>query len=161
MTFDPPRPAAAPCPVCDRSPTVLVAIRHPVMRRWTGDLLASEHGCWTVAQPHRGELLRDAIARVHPELVVVDSVDFPACCRAALVALPAGRVIVVGPEPDHAYRSRALGLGAGGWVCRDHVGEELSAAMRAALGCRHDPCQPGALAPRSPSEACVTARDRP
>lgn len=151
--------AAAPCPVCDQSPTVLVAVRHPVMRRWTGDLLRSEHGCWTVVQPGRGELLADAIARVDPELVIVDSVDFPACCQAALLALPPHRVIVVGPEPDRSYQARALGLGAGGWVSRDHVGEELSAAMRAALGCRHDPCPPETPPPRSPptSDERVTA----
>lgn len=156
-----PEPGDASCPVCDRSPAVLVAVRHPVMRRWAGELLDSEHGCWSVTQPGRGELLADAIARVRPELVIVDSVDFPACCQAALLALPPGRVVVVGPEPDGAYRSRALGLGAGGWVCRDHVGEELSAAMRAALGCRHRPCPPGTPAPRPPSEECVTAGSLP
>lgn len=161
MAAESPRSGDAPCPVCDRSPIVLVAIRHPVMRRWTGELLAAEHGCWTVTQPGRSELLRDAIARVRPELVVVDAVDFPACCRAALRALPPQRVIVVGPEPDRAYRSQALGRGAGGWVCRDHLGEELSAAMRAALGCRHHPCPPGTPAPRPPSEECVTTGGRP
>lgn len=147
--------------MCDLSPTVLVAIRHPMMRRWTCELLASEHGCWNVAQPAGGEMVAEAIARTDPVLVVVDSADFPACCQAALRALPPGRVIVVGPEPDRAYRSRALGLGAGGWVCRDHVGEELSAAMRAALGCRHHPCGPGASMSRPPSPEYVTTGGPP
>lgn len=140
--------------MCDASPSVLVGIRHSAMRRWTIDLLAAEHGCWTVEEPRRGELLASAIGRGQPALVIVDSVDFPACCLAALRALPPERVIVVGPEPDRAYRRRALAQGAGGWVCRDHVGEELSAAMRAALGCRHAPCWPGLR--RAPSERCVT-----
>ena len=143
--------------MCDGVPTVLVAIRHPVMRRWTGELLAHEHGCWAVVQPRAGEMVVDAIDRARPDLVIVDSVDFPACCQAALRALPSGRVIVIGPEPDRAYRSRALALGAGGWVCRDHVGEELSGAMRAALGCRHGPCAPGASLSRRPSDECVTS----
>lgn len=130
------------CPVCDGSPTVLVGIRHPVMRRWTIELLGTEHGCWSVAQPRPGELLVDAIERSRPELVVVDSADFPACCRAALDALAPERVIVIGPEPDPAFRHHALSNGAGGWVPRDHIGEELSAAMRAALGCCHQPCPP-------------------
>lgn len=147
--------------MCDRSPTVLVAIRHPVMRRWIGELLAFEHGCWTVAQPGGGEMLADAIERASPALVVVDSVDFPACCQAALRALPPERVIVVGPEPDQAYRARALGLGAGGWVCRDHVGEELSGAMRAALGCRHHPCEPRASATDGRSQSCVVSGGQP
>jgi DNA-binding NarL/FixJ family response regulator len=141
------------CPVCDRSPAVLVGIRHPVMRRWTIELLETEHGCWTVAQPRAGELLVDATERNHPELVVVDSADFPACCQAALDALPAGRVIVIGPEPDRAFRDQAIARGAGGWVCRDHIGEELSAAMRAALGCRHEPCPPAV--PGTTVDCCV------
>jgi DNA-binding response OmpR family regulator len=156
-----PQQTHEPCPACDRVPTVLVAIRHPVMRRWTGELLAAEHGCWAVVQPRAGEMLVDAIDRAHPDLVIVDSVDFPACCQAALRALPSERVIVIGPEPDRAYRSRALALGAGGWVCRDHVGEELSGAMRAALGCGDHPCGPGAPPMRSPSEDCVSSGGRP
>lgn len=141
--------------MCKRVPTVLVAIRHPVMRRWTGELLAAEHGCWAVAQPVPGEMLADAIGRARPDVVIVDSVDFPGCCQAALRRLPPERVIVIGPEPDRAYRARALALGAGGWVCREHVGEELSGAMRAALGCRHHARSPGTPPARLPSEACV------
>lgn len=130
------------CPVCDATPVVLVALRHPVMRRWTEELLASEHGCWEVTQMDGDELLVDAIARIRPDLVVVDDSDFPACCQAALDRMPPERVMVVGPEPDTAYRTLALTNGAGGWVSRDHVADELSSAMRVALGCRHEPCPP-------------------
>lgn len=130
------------CPVCDATPVVLVALQHPVMRRWTEELLESEHGCWDVAQMVDGEMLVDAIARIRPDLVVVDESDFPACCQAALDRMRPERVLVVGPEPDTAYQRFAFANGAGGWVCRDHVGEELSSAMRAALGCRHAPCPP-------------------
>ena len=52
--------------MCDRAPTALVAIGHPVMRSWTCDVLVSEPGCWTVPQPDAGETLVDAIARVRP-----------------------------------------------------------------------------------------------
>ena len=127
------------------------------MRRWTIDLLDAEHGCWTAEQPRPGEFLADAIQRTRPALIVVDSADFPACCQAALAAVPLGRVIVIGPEPDAAYRRLALSHGAGGWVCRDHVGEELSTVMRAALGCRHRPCPPGATAHRD-TDAVAPAR---
>jgi DNA-binding NarL/FixJ family response regulator len=130
------------CPVCDAVPVVLVALRHPVMRRWTEELLVAEHGCWDVATMADDELLVDALSRVRPDLVVVDSRDFPSCCRAALDRMPPERVMVVGPEPDSAYRTSALSNGAAGWVCRDHVADELSGGMRAALGCRHSPCPP-------------------
>lgn len=142
-TVDSPHSEQRWCPVCDATPVVLVALRHPVMRRWTEELLASEHGCWNVAQTDGVELLADAIARIRPDLVVVDDSDFPSCCQAALDRMPPERVMVVGPEPDTAYRALALANGAGGWVCREQVGDDLSSAMRAALGCRHDPCPPG------------------
>lgn len=130
------------CPVCEAMPVVLVALHHPVMRRWTEELLATEHGCWEVAPMDDGELLVDAIARIRPDLVVVDNSDFPSCCREALDRMPPERVMVVGPEPDNAYRSLAMVNGAGGWVCREQVGDDLSSAMRGALGCHHDPCPP-------------------
>lgn len=148
-----------PCPVRDRSPTVLVAIRHPVMRRWTSELLTSEHGCWTVRKPGSGEMLADAIRRTRPDLVIVDSIDFPACCQAALRTLSPEQVIVIGPEPDRAYRARALALGAGGWVCRDRVGDELSAAMQAALGCHHRPCARGSPTADQQPHGSLTSGD--
>lgn len=141
---------ASGCPLQMRLPVVLDAIRHPVMRRWSDELLTAEPGCWTVAQPEPGEMLVDAIDRTTPDVVVVDTVDFPACCLAALDALPPGHVVVIGPEPDPAYRRAALAQGAAGWVSRDHVGEELGAAVRAALGCPYDVCPEGMALTRSP-----------
>ena len=149
MGFVPHRPTGSTphseqhwCPVCDATPVVLVALHHPMMRRWTEELLATEHGCWEVTQMDGEELLADAMARIRPDLVVVDASEFPACCQAALDRMPPDRVMVVGPEPDTSYRTLALTNGAGGWVSRDHVADELSSAMRAALGCCHEPCPP-------------------
>lgn len=143
---------AGPCPVCDVVPTVLVALRHPVMRRWTEDLLATEHGCWELTEMDDNEMLADAIVRIQPDLVVVDERDFPACCQAALDRMPPERVVVIGPEPDTSYQTLALSNGAGGWVSRDHVADELSSEMRAALGCHHEPCPPS----RSPAMGSTT-----
>lgn len=132
----------AHCSTCSESPVVLVAIGHPVMRRWTQEVLAAEHGCWTVLEPWPSELLVDALARTDPRLLVVDGVDFPACCQAALDALPPQQVIVIGPEPDPAYRAQAMAHQAGGWVSRDQIGEELGTVLRTAIGCVHGPCPP-------------------
>ena len=131
-----------PCPVCDGTPRVLVAVRHPVMRQYATELLARECGCWVSSGVGDGEMLPDAIGRFHPDLLVVDSGDFPACCRAAIDAFPRERVVVVGPEPDPAYGAAAIANGAAACVTRDDVGEELVPAMRAILGCRHEHGQP-------------------
>lgn len=140
-------PAAASieaCPVCDGNPRVLVAIRHPAMRRFTRELLERDHGCWVATAAGLEEPLELALARSHPDLLVVDAADFPNCCRAALERFPSDRVIVVGPEPDQSYRHAALAAGAGGWLPRERVDQDLGRAMRAALGCHHDPCPSGA-----------------
>jgi hypothetical protein len=144
--------ATAGCPLQSTLPVVLVAIRHPMMRRWSDELLAAVPGCWTVMQPAPGEMLVDAIARTAADVAVVDTVDFPACCLAALDALPQGHVVVIGPEPDPAYRASALAQGAAAWVSRDRVDEELGAAVRTALGCPHDVCPEDMALPR-PSRA--------
>ena len=146
----------AGCPFHLTVPVILDAIRHPVMRRWSHELLVSERGCWTVAQPMVGEMLVDAITRTEPDVVVVDTVDFPTCCQAALEALPPGHVIVIGPEPDPAYRSVAMAQGAAGWVSRDHVGDELALAVRRALGCPYEVCPEEMAFPAQGSNASAS-----
>ena len=132
--------AVSECPVCDRSPRVLVAVRHPSMRRLTRELLDREHGCWTARELGPTEPLDMALKRVTPDLLVVDSSDFPACCRAQLGTFPPQRVVVVGPEPLAAYRRAALAGSAGAWLSREAIPDELSVAMRMILGCAHAPC---------------------
>ena len=129
-----------PCPVCDAAPKVLVAVRHPVMRRYAAELLSRDSGCWVSSEVEAGEMLPAAIARSRPDLLVVDAGDFPACCKAAIDAFPRDRVVVIGPEPDRSYGAAALADGAAACVTRDNVGEELIPTMRSVLGCRHDDC---------------------
>lgn len=128
------------CPVCDACPQVLIAIAHPAMRRMILELLEREHGCW---QPCLldGDL-PTAMRDLTPDLVIIDGAAFPQCCSGQSDDFPPERIVVVGPEPDPAYRILALSDRAGGWVARDDVAEELSAEMRTALGCIHKPCPP-------------------
>ena len=133
-----------PCPVCDGTPKVLVAVRHPVMRRYAAELLARECGCWTAGDVAAGEMLPDVIDRFRPDLLVVDAGDFPACCRATIDAFPPDRVVVIGPELDPGYGAAALAKGASACIARENVGEELVPTMRDILGCSHGPCRPPA-----------------
>jgi len=145
------------CPVCDGEPRVLVAIRHPAMRRFTRELLARDHGCWLATAIGPAEPLRHALARWHPDLLVLDAADFPSRCRPVPDRFPTDRVIVVGPEQDRSYRAAALTAGAGGWVARDRIAEDLGAAMRCALGCHHDPCPPEARCGRGAGRSDATS----
>ncbi|WP_143447429.1 response regulator transcription factor [Kineosporia sp. R_H_3] len=76
-------------------------------------------------------MLADALERYRPDLLVVDTGDFPACCRDALRRFPRDRVVVVGPEPSSDYYRSAIDLGAGAWISRDSLADRLSTTIRA------------------------------
>lgn len=135
------------CPVCDGAPRILVVMAHPTMRQLTRDLLRQEFGCWVATEMHSGETLANTLQRVRPDLMVIDASEFPKCCLAALDHFPRDHVVVIGPEPDPSYRSAAIASGAGAWIPRDGVGDELAGEMRRVLGCTHDPCPPEARMP--------------
>lgn len=130
------------CPVCDEHPLVLVALRHPAMRRFTRELLERECRCWVATRTHAGAELRRQLERLTPDLLVIDAGDFPACCPYHESGFPPWRAVVIGPEPDQAYQEAVKARGAGAWIPRERVGEELGPAMRRVLGCSHDPCPP-------------------
>jgi len=128
------------CPLCDGHPVVPVALRHPTMRRFTRELLERECRCWTPVEARAGGSLPSELTARTPDLLVIDAADFPACCPTPSSGFPPGRVVVVGPEPDRSYRQAARVHGAGAWVPRERVGEDLGREMRRVLGCTHDPC---------------------
>lgn len=142
-----------PCPVCDGTPRVLIVMRHPAMLRFTRELLEREFGCWLAAEARPGPRVARLMRRHVPDLVVIDAADFPACCLGVLADFPHERVIVIGPEPDASYRAAALTHGAGAWLPRERVGEDLGRELRRVLGCVHDPCPPGRVIARRPESA--------
>lgn len=134
------RQSRSRCGVRHHTPVVLVAVRHPVLRRWTTELLDGACGCWATVVSVDDELLAHAIARINPDVVAVDSYEFPACCQTALNVLRPSQVVVIGPEPNHGYRQSALDLGAGGWVSQDRIADDLVREVWTALGCGRHTC---------------------
>ena len=118
------------------------------MRQFTLELLEREHGCWRPIAFDGGDPL-EAASSIHADIVVLDAATFRLCRCGAGCGYPCHRTVVVGPEPGTAYRSAAMDEGAGGWVARDDIGEQLSAAMREALGCSHRRCPPASAARES------------
>ena len=123
-------------------PHVVVAVAHRAMRSLIVDLLdrdrnrdsGLDHGRWVVSAVDSMSELGDA-ASSHPDLVIVDTADFAGCCCRLPASFALDRVVVIGPEPDPAYRQAALKLGAGGWLSRDCVAEDLCDALCSALAC--------------------------
>lgn len=113
---------------------VAVAIAHSAMRRLVVDLLDRDHDRWLVSAVKDVSDLGVADS-AHADLVIVDTADFARCCCRFPPSFPMGRVIVIGPEPDPAYRQAALRCGAGAWLSRECVAEELCDALcSAAVG---------------------------
>lgn len=116
------------CGVC---PCVLIAIAHPVMRRLILELLNRDQGSWTAILLDAD--LASALRSFCPDLVILDSVDLSRFGDDRMVGFSRSRIVVVGPEPDVAHRNPALGRGAGAWVARDEIADQLAPAMRRAL----------------------------
>lgn len=114
--------------------TVLLAVRYQAMRRFIHELLERDCAWMITAELEEDEMLVDALARLNPDVLVIDTADFPACCRTALSAFPRDRVIVIGPEPARDYQLSAIKNGAGAWIPRDHVADALPAVLGDALG---------------------------
>ena len=126
------------CAVPTGRPHVVVAVAHRAMRSLIVDLLDRDrdrdHGRWVVSAVDSVSELGDA-ASSHPDLVIVDTADFAGCCCHLPPSFALDRIVVIGPEPDPAYRQAALNRGAGGWLSRECVAEELCDALCSALVC--------------------------
>ena len=131
-----PTKVAEVCSVPVDPTQVVVAIAHRAMRALIVDLLKCDHGCWTVSAIDGVAGLSAAVTS-QPDVVVVDAADFERCCTGLLGSFELARIVVIGPEPDPSYRQAVLDRGAGGWLSREHVAEELIAALRLALGSSH------------------------
>ncbi len=121
------------CAVSSPGPHVALVVTHRTMRSLIVELLERDLGCWTVSA------IRDVSEIEHvatpPDLVIVDTADFDAvrCQLPATFAL--ALVVVIGPEPDPAYREAAVRFGAGAWLSRDRIAEELCPALCSTLAC--------------------------
>lgn len=120
------------CAVSSSRPHVVLVVAHRTMRALMVELLHRDHGCWTVSEIDSvSEIGHDA--SLHPDLVLVDTADFATIRGQLPPTFALARVVVIGPEPDPAYRHAALHDGAGEWLSRDFIAEELCPALRSAL----------------------------
>ncbi len=120
------------CAVSTRPPHVVLVVVHRAMRAFIVELLNRDLGCWTVSEIDSvSQISHDA--RLHPDLVIVDTADFATVRRQLPRTFALARVVVIGPEPDPAYRQAAVHFGAGAWLSRDCIADELCSALRSAL----------------------------
>lgn len=118
---------------------MVVVVAHRGMRALIVDLLARDGGRWVVSTIDGVAELDKQSPNIRDLLLVVDTADFDACCRQLPASFPIHHVVVIGPEPDLAYRQAALRRGAGAWLSRERVAEELHDCLCSALGCACGP----------------------
>lgn len=93
-------------------------------------LLERKQDPWLVTTASMADLPQ-VISRNYPDGLIVDAVDFPRCCGPDCGGFPMAQVVVIGRDPDRAYRTEALRAGAGAWVAADSIGDELSEQLDA------------------------------
>ncbi len=121
---------------CADTCCVAVAVTHARMRAMIIDLLDREPCCWSAIAASGPAGLSSVLAEAPVDLVVVDGADFPTCCRD-LSGVALDHVVVIGAQPDQAYEAAALAQGAGAWLPRDRVGEDLPGALNDVLARTH------------------------
>ena len=112
---------------------VVVAVAYLSMRRMITELLERDQEPWLVTSTSIVDLAR-LIDRHYPDALIVDATDFPSCCGPECGGFPAAQVVVIGREPDHAYRAEAFRGGAGAWIAADAIGDELCARLHDGFG---------------------------
>lgn len=103
------------------------------MRGLVSDLLQRETGCevFELARPDVPDSARTTMCTF---VLVVDAADFPACCHGSLAGLSRDRFVVVGQEPDAASRDLVASQGAGAWIPRERLGDDLVPAVLRIVG---------------------------
>lgn len=112
----------------------MLAFDHPTMRALTGELLEGNGACRVTAVEVDDQALAAAIDTDDPDLVILDTGEFPGCCPIALEQSPATRTIVIGPDAEESYRGAALAAGAVAWVARERIADELLGEVWRLLG---------------------------
>lgn len=116
--------------------TTILADDHPIVRQGLRTLLEVENGCEIVGEAADGLTAIELIARLRPELAIVDvrlpDLDGLEVARRAQQQSPQTKVIMLSMHADEPYVLDALRHGALGYVLKGSATSDLLAAVRAA-----------------------------
>ena len=126
------------CLACTGTPTVAVGVEHEALRQLIVALLSRDAVTWDVCPCSLRDIAHTATAN-EADVAIVATAGFPASCGDLLDVFPANKLVVIGPEPENAYERAARAAGAGAWIARDRIAEDLRSALRTVLGCTRGP----------------------
>jgi DNA-binding NarL/FixJ family response regulator len=113
---------------------VLIADDHPIFRKGLREVIEAEAGFRCVGEAADGEAALDAIARVQPQVVVLD-IQMPKADGFAVVRairerrLPV-RVVFLTMYDDEDVLNHALDLGVDGYVLKESAANDIVGAIR-------------------------------
>lgn len=138
---------------------VLVVDDHAMIREGVRHVLTDTDDLEVVGDVDSGRSALEAMAREHPDVVLLDltmlDVDGLEVLRAARETRPEARIVILSMHGDHESVANALAAGATGYLLKDEAGpRELREAVRAAASGRSfftigiaevlaEPLQPG------------------
>lgn len=113
---------------------VLLAEDHEQMREYAHKILSAEYE--VVAAVNDGQAALDAVAKLHPDIVVLD-VSMPVLngfqvARRLREMDPDAKIIFLTAEKDPDIRRAALETGALGYVLKPRLGTDLILAVKQA-----------------------------
>jgi DNA-binding NarL/FixJ family response regulator len=106
---------------------VLLADKVGFSRTALAGALDGTTGLELMAVMDDGPALRDAVARLRPDVLVID--DRLVGRLRLLPLVPGLRAVVIGIDDDPAYAARAKNAGAVAWVPKDRVDLLLAAIL--------------------------------
>ena len=119
-----------------RRPRVLLAEDHAQTAERLRKLLRAEFE--VIASVEDGDALVDAAVRLSPDVIVTDIAMAGIDGIAAAVLIrrhdPNARIVFVTVHAESMFIEAGLAAGALGYILKDTAGDELIAAVRAALG---------------------------
>jgi DNA-binding NarL/FixJ family response regulator len=114
---------------------IVVADDHALMRRGICDLLESEPGWEVAAQATNGREAVDAVARVRPDVLVIDlampELNGLTAAREVLHAFPKVEIVLLTMHNTEQTIQEVLKCGARGYVLKSDAEQDLIAAVKA------------------------------
>ncbi len=113
---------------------VIVAFHEPIFRTGVANLLAAEDDLRIIAQPVSPDHLRNAIEKLHPNVLVLSSGFFPALAEVEAIARICQRmrigVLMIAESTEKTFDFFSLGLGVRGVLYRCVSGNMLVNGVR-------------------------------